>query len=181
MREVLKIYAIIYHEDDPRKNTALRMIKAGIAVPITRKSRIGKPIILNPFSEDYLGPWLKEIVFKNGILVVDASWKRLTKNKFKGLRGFHVKLPPLLPGNPVNYGKTCVLSSIEAVAASLYILGFRDLFEKLLGLYKWMNTFYDLNKELLEEYSKARDNWELVNTVIEYWGLENPCYNVEDN
>lgn len=156
------------------------MIKAGIAIPASRKSRVGKPIVLNPFSEDYLGPWLREYMSRHGVLVVDASWRRLTLDKFKGLRGLHVKLPPLLPGNPINYGRACILSSIEAVAASLYITGFNELFKTLLGLYKWMNTFYELNKELLEEYSKTRDREELLNTIIEYWGLVDPCYKLEE-
>jgi len=68
-----------------------------------------------------------------------------------------------------------MLSSIEAVAATAYITGFTDTYKKLLGLYKWMETFNDLNSELLESYAKAWSMEELINTVREYWGDTSPC------
>ncbi len=171
----IRVYAILYYEDDPGKNTALKMIKMGIAEPINKRGVRGAPVVLNPFSRVYLGAWLKERILKHGIVVVDASWKKLSAGRFKGIRGLHVKLPPLFPGNPVNYGKLCMLSSVEAVAAAVYLTGFLEYYEKLLGLYKWMATFHELNKELLEEYSKAGSNEELMEVIAECWGNENPC------
>ena len=177
----VKIYAMLFHEDDPIKNTTLKMIRAGLAVRATRYILKFPLLILNPYSSEYIGPWHRDIVEKYGLLVVDASWRRLNPSKFKGLRGVHVKLPPLIPGNPINYGKTCILSSIEAVAAALFILGFKSEYEKLLELYKWMRTFNDLNRELLESYSKTRSPSELVEVVKAFWEVENPCYMFKEN
>lgn len=174
---VLRVYTLLFFEDSPVKNTALKMIRQGLALPLRRKREVhGLPLVLNPFSKEYLGPWLKEYAIRFGILVVDASWKRLKKEHFKNIRGIHVKLPPLLPGNPVNYGKPCILSSVEAVAAATYILGFRDYYSKLLGLFKWMETFHELNEEVLEVYSKTSTSEELARVIEDYWNTLDPCY-----
>jgi len=177
----VKIYAILFREDDPAKNTTLKMIRAGLALRASRYTLRLPLLILNPYSSEYIGPWHRNIAEKYGLLVVDASWRRLDPSKFRGLRGVHVKLPPLIPGNPINYGKTCILSSIEAVAASLFILGFKNEYEKLLGLYKWMRTFNDLNIKLLESYSKTRTPGELVEIIKTFWEVENPCYVFKEN
>jgi len=164
------IYVIHHREDDPVKNTSLKMIKYGYAKLVVQREVKGEPVVLNPYSHTLLGSWHREKVIRYGIVVVDASWKRLEPLKFNRIPGLHVKLPPLLPGNPVNYGKISMLSSIEAVAAALYITGFIDMYWRLIGLYKWMNTFHELNKEVLEEYRKAKTLDELIEVVKTYWG-----------
>ncbi|RLG80611.1 MAG: DUF367 family protein [Thermoprotei archaeon] len=161
-----RIYVVYFGEDDPRKNTALKMVRHGYAVLAKRYPR--KAIVLNPFSEKYLGPWDRGYIEKYGIIVVDASWKKLCQKYFKPY-GQHRKLPLLIAGNPINYGKPFMLSSIEAVTAALYITGFMDAVEKLQGLFKWMKTFIELNKELLEEYKKARNEEELVKIMKEFF------------
>lgn len=174
---VVRVYALLFFEDSPEKNTALKMVRHGLATPLRRKKEVhGLPLVLNPFAEEYLGPWLKEQAIRSGIIVVDTSWKRLRKEHFKGIRGIHVRLPPLLPGNPVNYGKPCILSSVEAVAAALYILGLKDYYAKLLGLFKWMETFHHLNEEVLEAYSKATNPEELARVIEDYWTTLDPCF-----
>jgi len=170
----LLILVVCYGEDDPGKNTSLKMIRKGFAQRTSPALIWGKPVVLNPYSAEYLGPWHREYAEKHGLVVVDASWKKLTPSYFNHVRGIHLKLPPLLAGNPVNYGKPCILSSIEAVAAAAYIMGFRELYYKLLGLYKWMNTFHTLNANLLEDYSKALNPEELAKVIEEYWGIP-PC------
>jgi len=170
----LLVLVVYYGEDDPKKNTSLKMIRRGFAQRVSPTLIRGKPVVLNPYSTEYLGRWHREYAEKYGLVVVDASWKKLTPSYFNHLRGLHLKLPPLLAGNPVNYGKPCTLSSIEAVAAAAYITGFREVYYKLLGLYKWMNTFHTLNANLLEDYSKASSSEELARIIEEYWSTP-PC------
>ncbi len=169
------ILVIYLGEDDPSKNTSLKMIRAGIARRIEPRRIRGSPVVLDPYSKEILGSWLRGTIEHYGLVVIDGSWKKLSPSKTRGVRGFHTRLPPLLAGNPVNYGKPCVLSSIEAVAAALYITGFNDLYDKLLGLYKWMDTFHTLNRDLLEDYASAENPAMLSRVIMDYWGESPPC------
>jgi pre-rRNA-processing protein TSR3 len=71
------------------------------------------------------------------------------------------RLPTLLAANPTNYAKKHKLSSVEALAAASFIMGYKDVAEKLLSLFKWGDTFLTLNKELLDAYSSAVSEEEL--------------------
>jgi pre-rRNA-processing protein TSR3 len=96
------------------------------------------------------------------VVVLDCSWNRLSKfPRIKsGLR--HRGLPFLLAANPTNFGKPQKLSSAEALAASLFILGESARAERLMSLFKWGGTFIDINRELLEAYSSASTSAEVV-------------------
>ena len=63
----------------------------------------------------------------------------------------------MLAANPVNYAKQHKLSSVEALAAALMVMGFRESAARLLNLFKWGETFLTLNSEPLEAYSLASD------------------------
>ena len=54
----------------------------------------------------------------------------------------------------------------------MYILGKPDLTHVLLKKFKWGNTFFALNKNLLEDYSKAKSESEILDISHEY-GLSN--------
>jgi len=64
--------------------------------------------------------------------------------------------------NPVNYGVPTKLSTVEALAAALYIADFREQAEELLSKFKWGPQFIVLNKQLLEGYAQAKDSTEVI-------------------
>lgn len=71
-------------------------------------------------------------------------------------------MPLLVVGNPVNFGKLTKLSTVEALAAALYIVGFKEEATKLFSVFKWGHTFLEINSERLENYAKAQNSTEVV-------------------
>jgi pre-rRNA-processing protein TSR3 len=70
----------------------------------------------------------------------------------------------------VNYSKLNKLTTAEALAASLFILGFKEQSLELLDKFKWGHTFYELNQNLLKEYSKL-ENESQIELILKDYGL----------
>lgn len=162
----MKLQVLMFFQDDPKKCTAAKMVKFGLAQSI---KKIGnKGMVLNPFSEKTLLPKDKKSI--NSIVGIDCSWNLADKAFSKKFDGIKRKLPPLLAGNPVNYSKLNKLTTVEALSASLFILGFKDQGLELLDKFKWGHTFYDLNQNLLDDYSKI-DTEEQIESILTDYGL----------
>jgi pre-rRNA-processing protein TSR3 len=71
-------------------------------------------------------------------------------------------LPILIAGNPTNFAKATKLSTAEAIAGALYIAGFKDEAERVLSIFTWGHTFFELNANLLESYAAAKDSADIV-------------------
>jgi len=155
---------LMLKQDDPRKCSAAKLVKFGLAKPVTRTA--SRTLILNPFSKKTLLKSDKKFV--NSITGIDCSWNLVTSTFKKPFTGISRKLPPLLAGNPVNYSKLNKLSTVEALAGAVYILGESDLTHNLLQKFKWGNTFFELNKNLLHDYSKAQSEAEILDICHEY-------------
>ena len=158
---------LMLKQGDPRKCSAAKLVKFGLAKPVTRTA--SRTLILNPFSKKMLLESDKKLV--NSITGIDCSWNLVTSAFQKTFSGISRKLPPLLAGNPMNYSKLNKLSTEEALAAAVYIMGDFDLTHTLLKKFKWGHTFFELNKNLLEDYSKAKSESEILKICHEY-GLE---------
>ncbi len=155
---VVKVYVLRRPGCDPSKCTGLKLARMGLAALIVRASEAPRrALVLNPFADHVLSPADREVVAKEGVLAVDGSWAEAQELFRPRLRGMHRRLPYLLAGNPVNYAEPYKLSTLEALAAALYIVGFRDEAERLLSIYKWGATFLSLNRELLDAYADAKD------------------------
>ena len=163
----LNIYAIEMGQDDPTKCTARKMIHMDLAKGVSRKFHASdSTIVLNPYAHRVLSP--PDRIAK-GILVIDCSWNLAQEVFFKRLGGKHRRLPMLLAANPTNYARPGVLSSLEALAATLYILGEVEEAERYLSIYKWGPTFETLNKEPLEAYRTARTEGKVLSAEREYF------------
>ena len=166
----VRIYAYSLGQDEPAKCTSNKLCRFGYARRIVRVRQIPwKAVLLNPFAAKVLTSADRGYAERWGMVVVDCSWERVREVKWGRLRGIHRRLPLLLASNPVSYGKLARLSSIEALAASLYILGFKEDAERILRLYKWGEGFLKLNLEPLEAYRKALTTKDIEKIEAEYF------------
>ncbi len=155
----------IYHaaQDDPKKNTALRLKRRGLARIVTKARFLPKrAIVLNPFSEIAFSPADRMRLEQFGLAALDCSWEHAQKVMGEHVRGTSRCLPILIAGNPVNFGKLTKLTTAEAIAAALYIAGFKAESEQVLGVFTWGHTFFELNAMLLDNYVTAKDSVEIV-------------------
>lgn len=106
---------------------------------------------MDPFAATMLAP--ADARRSRTVTAVDCSW-RLAGGVFGAFPNAR-RLPPLLAGNPLNYSKQGKLSTAEALAGAMYIMGDAGGARALLDRFKWGHTFYDLNSGLLGEYSRA--------------------------
>lgn len=166
------VQLVVYHtdQDDPRKCTAKKLHRFGFATLQKNVRRLpSHAILLNPFAEKSLSHEDVAIAQRNGLVVLDCSWKT-AEQTFQSLetRMTPRALPFLLAANPVNYGKPYQLSTLEAFAASLYILDEVAQATAILGIYTWGHRFLELNKEPLEEYRQARSSAEVIQIMNKY-------------
>lgn len=154
----------MFNQDDPTKCTAAKLVKFGIAQQVRKTSQ--KTVILNPFSEEFI---LKADGNRiNSVTAIDCSWELAQKMFLRRFDGLCRRLPPLLAGNPVNYAKIGKLTTAEAIAAALYIMGFDDQANSVLNKFKWGHTFYELNQNLLRDYSSAQTHKEIMEISRDY-------------
>ncbi|MFX0059825.1 MAG: DUF367 family protein [Candidatus Hodarchaeota archaeon] len=141
-----KLYCIHYNECEPRKCTALKLKKLMLLNIIKEiKGNLKKAILLNPFSQEELTIKDREIIIKYGLIVIDCSWNKIFKLKNLNFKTNRI-LPPLIAANPVNYGKWEKLSSVEALAAALYITNFNEYADFILSKFSWGIQFKNLNQ-----------------------------------
>lgn len=165
---------IIYHaeECDPRKCTTIRLARKDKVKVVSHLNMLPKhALVLDPFAEKAVSREDQDTVENNGIVALDCSWKRINKSSimFKGKKN-HRSLPFLVAANPTNYGKPCILSTAEAVAATFYIVGLKNNAIQIMSQFKWGPHFLKLNQELLDAYSHAETSIEVVNIQNEFIG-----------
>lgn len=161
-----QVKIIVYHarQCDPKKCTALKLKRHGLIYLVHRIKALPKrAVFLNPLSKVAFSPADRARIQKFGMVALDFSWEHAEKTLLKTVRGTSRCLPFLIAGNPVNFGAPTKLSTAEALAAALYIAGFKDDAYRLLSIFKWGHTFFEINQEWLESYAKAKDS----KTVIE--------------
>ena len=151
---------LVYHADqcDPKKCSGRKLARFEL-VRLTKRMNDLKPfLVLSPFSEKALSPADKGA---KGLAALDCSWAH-AEDVFARTRLDSRALPFLLAANPVNFGKPFKLSTVEALAAGLIILGEPVRAEELLAKFSWGHVFSELNREPLAEYAAARDSTEVV-------------------
>ncbi|HJU78979.1 MAG TPA: DUF367 family protein [Nitrososphaeraceae archaeon] len=165
----MRAFALMLNQDDPKKCSALKLIRFGIVLP-TNSIRHNM-LVLNPYASEVVCKTDKSFV--DSICVIDCSWNKaeqvLTNHKFLR-KGIPRKIPSLLAGNPINYARLGRLSSVESLSACFYVLGEKNFASSLLDKFKWGHTFLELNHDALEDYSFAESRDQIMRIEKEYFG-----------
>jgi pre-rRNA-processing protein TSR3 len=165
----MNVQVLMLRQDDPKKCTAAKLVKFGLAKSVSKTRP--DTVVLDPFAKQML--LKQDSMITHSITGIDCSWN-LAENTFtKKFAGFARKLPPLLAGNPVNYSKLNKLTTVEAIAGGVFILGYDDLAMSLLDKFSWGHTFYELNEHLLRDYAKVNSEAEIEPLLREYGLINN--------
>lgn len=163
------IPVIVYDKGqcDPKKCTAKRMVRFGLAKEAKAPSSIPKgAVVLSPFAERVLSPADARHA-RRGLVIMDLTWTNI--DGFPRTKGTEERaLPYLLASNPVNWGRPMELNSAEAVLASLVILGEAEQAEPFMGRFNWAPEFMRLNGNLLKDYARAAGGPGVVRIQNEY-------------
>ena len=147
---------------DPKRCSGRRLAKLGLLTELKLGQRF-PGVCLSPRGTSTLSPADRQVMQDAGAAVIDCSWARVEELNFNKMKCAEPRLLPwLVAANPVNYGKPCKLNCVEALAATFYICGFKELASSYMGRFSWGPAFIEVNKELLEKYSKCKDGDEVV-------------------
>lgn len=142
-----------------------KLERFGMMRIVTRIPQIPKTTLLLDPTADVLSPADKKWV--SSITALDCSWEVLDTANLGAWKGRRA-LPFLVAANPVNFGKPFTLTSVEAIAATLFILGEEVQAEAVLSKFNWGLNFLKLNAEPLFEYAAAKDSAEVLKIQSEY-------------
>jgi len=160
-----EVKIVVYHakQCDPKKCTTLKLKRHKLIRVVHRvKALPYRAVTLNPFSKKAFSPADQKRIERGGLAALDCSWMHADKAFKLSTHGVSRCLPYLVAANPVNYGVPTKLSTVEALSAALYIAGFKENAKRLLSIFKWGLHFIELNRELLEDYARAKDSGEVV-------------------
>jgi len=156
---MIPLYA--YRDDtcDPRKCTVKKLARRGLVRIVTSIAKIPRStLLLDPTAEQAVSPADRHLP---SITALDCSWEVLDTGAVASWRNRRA-LPFLVAANPVNFGRPFRLTSVEAMAAALYILGEREQAREILAPFGWGLRFFEVNADPLEDYSRAKDSAEVV-------------------
>ncbi|XP_013118309.2 18S rRNA aminocarboxypropyltransferase [Stomoxys calcitrans] len=162
---------------DPKKCSGRKLARLGLIENL----RLGQKfagLVLTPVGESCVSPQDRDIVQTSGVAVVDCSWAKLDETPFSRMKSPNPRLLPfLVAANPINYGKPCKLSCVEAIAATLYICGFISEAEWYMGKFSWGHSFLELNETLLKRYAACKTSEEIVHVQNTYISEEQEARN----
>lgn len=163
----IRLFAYDAKACDPKKCTAKKLARFGLLTLVSNPRNLPKGcVLLNPTSKKAVSREDEEYASRQGLAALDLSWKH---PEFPIVRGARERaLPYLLAANPVNYGKAFQLSTAEALAASLLIMGHENHSLEILSKFKWGPAFLALNEVPLGLYSKAANSQEVIRAQGEF-------------
>ncbi|MBV9178255.1 MAG: DUF367 family protein [Nitrososphaeraceae archaeon] len=164
----MKALVLMLRHDDPLKCTAAKLVKFGLIRQVRYLHK--DSLILNPLADMLLSR--KDLKISCSICAIDCSWKKarsILRDRYFTYRGIDRRLPLLLAANPINYAKVGLLSTAEALASAVYILGYRKLAEEFMNKFKWGHTFLELNHHMLEDYANVENPEQIADLEQDYF------------
>ncbi|KAF1759587.1 hypothetical protein GCK72_016054 [Caenorhabditis remanei] len=157
-----------FNQCDPKRCSGRKLMRAQLINEVKLGQRF-PGLVLSPTGKYTLAPRDRAFVEQHGLCVVDCSWKEVERTPLHKVKApEHRLLPYLVAANSVNYGKPCHLTCAEAMAAGLYILGYEEAAHRVMRPFSWGEHFLELNRELLEIYSKCETSEEVIRAQNEY-------------
>ncbi|XP_015890883.2 uncharacterized protein LOC107425393 isoform X2 [Ziziphus jujuba] len=158
---------------DAKRCTGRKLSRFGLLKELRVNNGFGG-IVLSPVGMQCVSREDSNLVKQKGLAVVDCSWARLDDVPFVKLRCTAPRLLPwLVAANPVNYGRPCQLSCVEALSAALLICGEEETAHLLLGKFKWGHAFLSLNRELLKAYSGCQNSADVISVQNDWLSQQN--------
>lgn len=157
-----------FNQCDPKKCSGRKLSRCGMIKIIKIKQKF-PGLVLTPTGDRCVSPSDRDIIKEKGLAVVDFSWAKIEETPLAQLKiGYPRLLPFLIAANPINYGKPCQLNCVEALAAAMYITGFKSTAKEYLSKFSWGHSFIELNEDLLNSYADCKDSTEVIAVQKEY-------------
>lgn len=116
-----------------------------------------------------MSPADREHIERFGIGLIDCSWNKIEEFDFSKLPKRNNRLLPwLVAANTINYGRPWRLNCVEALSATLYIIGEKEEARAVFDGFSYGEEFLRLNGEVLELYSQCKDGKEVVKVQNAY-------------
>jgi pre-rRNA-processing protein TSR3 len=167
---VRAVLVLCERECDRRRCTAERLLRLGLAREVRRVPR--GALLLDPTSERVLSR--SDLGPRTPLAVIDCSWREglgaFADPRLSRCGARRRALPYLVAANPTNYGRPTRLSTAEAVAAALFIVGEEGRARRVLAAFPWGGSFLALNENLLRRYSEASTASAIVAVQAEAMG-----------
>lgn len=151
-----------FKQCDSKKCSGRKLERMGLLREIGLAQRFNG-VVLHPRGTQLVSREDRDTIEESGLAVIDCSWARLDEIPFSKMKRCANRLLPfLVAANPINYGKPMRLSCVEALAGTLFIVGFVKEAGMLLDKFKWGHGFITLNHELLEIYMACDTSEEIA-------------------
>ncbi len=181
-RPPIPLFVRFLEEDDPRRCTGHRLLQRGLVRrAAARREGRPAPIALDPFAPVPLCGRDRERAESAGFLVVDGSWNRLSARsrlsddgESPGRRGSR-RLPLLVATNPQHFGRWTQLTTAEALAAAVYLVGRPLEAERLLEGLRGGPAFLEINRARLDRFARAASRDEVTVAEREIFGAPSPA------
>lgn len=149
---------------DRKRCTGIRLVRHKMVREMRMKQRFAG-VCLSPLGRESVCKADAAYIAEHGLSVVDCSWNRIEETPIAKIRCGPPKLLPfLVAANPVNYGRPAKLTCAEALAAALYICGWKEQSREVMSKFKWGHAFFQINHEYLEAYCECENAEEVIQT-----------------